>query len=41
MTSKIIKNQNLQFANRTGAYITPDKVKVFVKIINDAFVYYR
>ena len=32
---------NLQISNRTGSGITSDMVSVFIKVINDAYTFYR
>ena len=32
---------NLQISNRTGSGITSDMVSVFIKVINDAYTFYK
>ena len=32
---------NLQISNQTGSGITSDMVSVFIKVINDAYTFYR
>jgi hypothetical protein len=41
MISLSQNQNNLQISNRTGSGITPEMVSTFIRVINDAFTFYR